>query len=177
MGRYWEINGNLSDKDNGIANYSDFEEVICKVKEIYDGIFGIERMNQLDLFIDNATENSGWTPITTTVLGKYIIIKLNVKPSTSKSTIVFQFAHELTHFVFKVYYGIDKPNAGDLEETICTAASLMMVKELYPEDFNEKNNYVKDLRYIGYRHGAEHAKQLEYNFYKLKQEIISFDFY
>ncbi len=176
MGRHWEINGDLSDKDYGIVNYSDFEEVICQVKNRYDTVFGIKLMNQLDLYIDNATENSGWTPITTTVLGKYIIIKLNVKPSTLKNTIAFQFAHELTHFVFKIYHGIHKPKANDLEETICTAASLIIVKELYPEDFDEKNHYVKALRYIGYSNGAEFARLLGYDLYKLKQEIIHFDF-
>lgn len=66
--RHFEINGNLDDEINGLKNYQVFEEVICKVKTLYDRTFGLEVMNKYDLYVDNSTQNSGYAPITTTIL-------------------------------------------------------------------------------------------------------------
>lgn len=175
--RCFEINGNLSDEQNGLENYSDFEEVIVKVKTLYDEIFGLEFMNKYDLYIDNATENSGYAPIITTVLKKYVIIKLCIYPYDSKSKIAYQFAHELTHFVFRSYFGLNKPQANAMEETICSAASLIVIKSLFPNEFLSWNEYVKNLKISYYQEGANYAKLINYNLETLKNTISHFKGY
>ena len=72
--RYWEINGNLNDKETGIANYQVFQKAVCATKTYFDEVFGSNRMNQVFFYVDNATDNSGYTPISTPVLGKIVII-------------------------------------------------------------------------------------------------------
>lgn len=77
---YWEINGNLNDKQTGIANYLIFQKVVCGTKSYFDKVFGINRMNQIPFYVDNATADSGYTPIATPVLGKIVIMKLGISP-------------------------------------------------------------------------------------------------
>ena len=98
--RYWEINGNLYDEQYGLKNIKDFEEVIISVKNLYDQLFGEEVMNKHSMYIDNATADSGYSPIITVILRKYLIIKLYISSDSIKSQIAYQFGHELTHFVF-----------------------------------------------------------------------------
>ena len=72
MRRTIEINGNLDGKD-GLSNYEDFESVINEVLGFYRKHFDENVMSAIDLYIDNATENSGAVPVTTPILGKYLI--------------------------------------------------------------------------------------------------------
>lgn len=169
--KYWEINGNLANELTGMKNYKDFQEAICKVKYMYDEIFGLGIMNKYDLLIDNATENSGYAPIITPVLQKYLIIKLSIYPNNRQSQIAFQFAHELTHFVFYSYYGINKKFANFEEETICTAASLIVIKNLFPNEFDEFNEYVKNIEKSYYRKGADYAEEIGYNPQEIRDKI------
>lgn len=173
--RCWEINGNLYG-EYGLKNIKDFEEIVIKVKNLYDRIFRQEVMNKYDLYIDNATENSGYTPTITIILRKYIIIKLGISENNSKSTIAYQFAHELTHFVFYSYFGLNKPFANCEEETICSAASLIAIRELFPNEFNRYNVHVKNLNQECYRRGADYAESLDYSLEKLKDKIIEFKY-
>ena len=170
MGHTVEINGNLDGKD-GLSNYNEFSNVINKVLEFYSSYFDANIMSAIDLYIDNATENSGYTPITTPILWKYLIIKLGIDEFSRAEKIAFQFAHELMHYVYYSKYGLKKQKAGEKEESVCTAASLIILHDLYPESFNEYNNYVKSLSDEGYRKGVEVAKSVDYKLDNLEKLI------
>lgn len=173
--RKFEVNGNLFG-EYGLKNQKDFLETISIVKCQYDIVFGQEVMNKYDLYIDNATKDSGYTPIITPILKKYLIIKLGISDNDSRSKIAYQFAHELTHFVFYSYLGLDKPLANSMEETICSAASLIIIKKLFPEEFVGWNNYVNNLKEEHYRKGVEYALSIEYSLMELKNKIIEFKY-
>ena len=175
--KYFEINGNLDDYTYGLKNYQDFQKVICTVKSLYDKIFGHEIMNRYSLYIDNATENSGYAPITTTILQKYVIIKLGISSTDTQSKIAYQFSHELTHFVFRSYFGLNKPKANFMEETICSAASLIVIKKLFSnEEFIFWNDYVKNYAPNLYKEGAAYAELIKYDLEELKNKISNFKY-
>lgn len=172
--RYWEINGNLDDKLSGIANYQIFQEAVCATKFYYDRVFGIDFMNRIPFYVDNATADSGYTPISTPVLGKLVIIKLGIKADDSEARVAYQFAHELTHVVFRAYFGIGKPRATEDEEAICTASSLIIIKKLYPEHFEAFERSTMSHPYVGYQKGVPLAKELSYDMTKIRSLIESF---
>jgi len=174
--KHWEISGNLDDPQNGLANYSQFQQTICQVKGLFDNLFGTETLDKIDFLVDNATDGSGYTPITTTVLGKYVIIKLNITANDAESKVAYQFSHELTHLVFRSYLGLNKPHANDQEEAICTAASLITLKILYPEAFGPYVEHVRELSNTAYREGAELATSIDFDFTKLKTIIKEFHY-
>jgi len=165
--RTFEINGNLSRPRGLGSKYRIFRRVVVGIRNYYIQHFGQEFMNSIDLYVDNATSDSGNTPNITPVLGKYLTIKLNITQRYDAARIAFQFAHELMHFVFYVKYGINKSHADEKEEEICSAAALIIVHKFYPADFNECNKYVKSLQRPDYRKGAEIAEQLNYQFEEL----------
>lgn len=173
--RNFEINGNLFG-EYGLKNQKDFLEIISIVKYQYDIVFGQEVMNKYELYIDNATKDSGYTPVITPILKKYLIIKLCISDNDSRSKIAYQFAHELTHFVFYSYLGLDKPHADSMEETICSAASLIIIKNLFPDEFVAWNNYVDNLKEEHYRKGAGYALSVEYSLRELKNKIMEFKY-
>lgn len=174
--RYWEINGNLYDEQYGLKNIKDFEEVIISVKNLYDQLFGEEVMNKHSMYIDNATADSGYTPSITVILRRYLIIKLSISSNNRKSKIAYQFGHELTHFVFYSYFGLDKPLANFDEEMICSAASLIIVKKLFPNDLNMFKSHVNSLSQDYYRKGVEYAESIDYDLENLKKIIINFKY-
>lgn len=169
MIKNWEINGNLNDSEYGIKNYATFEKCVVKIKEMYDDKFGKELLDKICFLVDNAQEasGSGYTPITTPVLNKFCVIKLCIRNDDSEVKICFQFAHELMHLVFFSYYGISKPRAGIAEESICSAASLLAIKMLYPNSLNEYIMYVAGLDNEGYKKGMEVAVECDYDFNNL----------
>ena len=75
------------------------------------------------------------------------------------------------HYVYFVKYGLNKPRANDMEEAICTAASLITLYNLYPERFESYNDYVQKLEYNGYRKGAKVATDIKYSMTALKELI------
>lgn len=165
-----EINGNLCD----IPNYDIFFTNIIKVIGIFTHTFGTDIMEKIDLYVDNAVNdsNSGYTPITTPILKKYIIIKLNIEDFSRDQKIVYQFSHELCHYVFYALKGFDKENADVFEENICSAMSLIILRMLYSEDvFEYWLNYVKNLADENYRGGFDVAREVEFDINKLKQKI------
>ena len=172
--RYWEINGNLADKKDGIKNYNMFARAISITKCYFDTVFGVDCLNKVPFSVDNATAGSGYTPISTPVLGKLVVIKLGIKPNDCEAQIVYQFAHELTHVVFWVYWGFNKKHATDIEEAICTAASLIVIKNMYPDYFDEYVRYTASLDNIGYRNGVPLAKKICYDMEKIKYMIKNF---
>lgn len=176
---HWEINGNLDNEDYGLRNYPMFSDVICKIKNEFDNVFTSEIMNRIPFYVDNAISNSkaelnsysGQTPISTPVLEKIIVIKLNICPDATEAQITFQFAHELTHVVFWDYFGFKKPSATVEEESICTAVSLIMIKNLYPSFFEIYKRYVDELDDIGYRNGLKVAQEVSYDINKIRSRI------
>lgn len=173
---YWEINGSLDNSQTGLVNYQQFEQGIYQVGQLFGDVFGEDRLNSIELFIDNATAHSGDTPVILPIFGKYVIIKLGIKPHHTESEVAFQFAHELTHFVFYTYLGIDKPFANPQEETICSASALITIKQLYPSDFISYDNHTRGFSKKAYREGADYAESIKYDFNKLKCIIEEFKY-
>ena len=169
--RHWEINGNLDDEHTGIENYAIFENGVCKVKDLYDQVFGSDIMNRIDFYVDNATKDSGYTPICTPVLGKLFVIKLGIHPQDSEERIVYQFAHELMHCVFYAYFGINRIRGTDWEEVVCSAASLAALKMLCPEAFLRYKEHVEKLENSAYRQGATLAAELNYDMKRIRAKI------
>lgn len=158
-----EINESLANKDGGIDNFNIFQNVVLQIVNYYVSFLGKDFIDSVDLFIDNATRDSGYTPVTITVLRKYIIIKLAITSEYKAENIAYQFAHELMHFVFHVKYGLDRIGRGEYEESICSAASLICIYHLYPESFQNCNEHVGNLDYAGYRKGVDVAKNVNYD--------------
>lgn len=162
----FEINGNLSGPE-GLKNFDLFQRTILEVYSYYHRYLSLRYPNGALLYIDNATRDSGYTPVTTPIFGKYINIKLAISPTDNSTKIAYQFSHELMHYVFYAKYGINKPKASDSEETICTAASLIYLHDTDLSGFELLNEHTKNLEYDGYRNGAYLAKDIDYNFTKL----------
>ena len=133
-------------------------------------------MNKQIMYIDNATADSGYSPIITVILRKYLIIKLCIYSDSIKSEIAYQFGHELTHFVFYSYFGLNKPPANFEEEMICSAASLIVVKKLFPGDLDMFKSHVNNLSQDCYRKGLEYAESIDYDLENLKNSIINFKY-
>lgn len=164
-----EISGNL--EDERYLNYELFYSTINKVLDLYFKVFEKELENPIDLLIDNATRGSGETPIITPILRKYLIIKLNIGENDTQSRIIYQFSHEFTHYMFYIKYGLDKPKADCREESICSAASLIALKELCPCELEKYCEHVKNLNIDMYRYGFDIAEEAEYSFENLKKLI------
>ena len=160
--RFWEINGNLYSEQTGIKNIELFERAIIKTKCVFDNIFGQENMNRVPFYVDNATADSGYTPICTPVLRKVVVIKLGIYSNDDEAKVAYQFAHELTHV--------------DDEEAICTAAALSIVRMLYPNRFEAFKRSAMGHIYLGYRKGAELAEELSYELTRIKACIESFQY-
>lgn len=166
---YYEINGNLDE----IQNYNIFSAMIGVTFQTFIETFGKEVMGKIDLYVDNATEGSGYTPITTVILKKYIIIKLGISDFSKADQIIYQFAHELCHYVFCSLKGLDH-KASNLEENICSAMSLIMINKIFPELINGWEEHVSGLKDDNYNKGVIIAKEVDYDIMKLKQKIYKF---
>lgn len=165
--RKYEINGNLVK----LENYDILEEYIVKTIRIFLKVFGNEVMERYDLFIDNATQGSGHTPTMNTVLGKYLMIKLGIRDFSNKEQIVFQFAHELCHYVFSSLQGIEITEADNEEENICTAMSLIAINEMFPEKINKWCDYISEAPEEKYNKGTQIAEEVNFDIRKLKEKI------
>ena len=72
--------------------------------------------------------------------------------------------HMNIHIIYSIAkYGINKPHADNREEAICTALSLAVVWNLYPDYFSDANQYVENEPDERYRPGAKLAKDANYN--------------
>lgn len=163
----YEINGNLKAEEN----YAIFSSCIGMVMKAFRECFGEEVMNKIDLYIDNATQSSGYTPIITVILEKYIIIKLGISDFTKKEKTVYQFSHELCHYVFYSIKGLNKEKAGVIEENICTAMALIMINKFFPESSESWNKYVSSLKNENYNKGTKIAEENNFDINKLKEKI------
>lgn len=166
----YEINGNLYGS-TGLKNIDLFHKTIVKVAAYFFRYYNIKFPNGVEIYVDNATCNSGYTPITTPVLKKILIIKLCITQMDPSSKIAFQFAHEMMHCAFYAKYGLDRDGAKEKEETICTAASLIYLHDVDLEGFSLQNEYVKSLQNEKYRNGAVLAEETGYDFSKLVEMV------
>lgn len=167
--RTHELNGNLQ----VIEDYNLFSKNIGQVFEIFAKCFGKEIMTKTDLYIDNATEKSGYTPIITPVLEKYLIIKLGIDDFKDEERIVYQFSHELCHYVFFSLLGINKDLNNKNEESICSAMSLVIIKIIFSEEiFKYWCNNVSKLKEDYYQKGLEIAKNINFDLNELKKLIF-----
>lgn len=165
-----QINSGLLDSD-GLKNKNTFMDVILKVNAYFIHVFGEETMNKIDIYVDNATKDSGHTPRINPVFNKFLHIKLCITPESHEGIIAFQFAHELMHYIHYCHYGFERQHE-DIqyirEENVCTAASLIVVHDLYPQYFCDLDAYVRGLLDIRYQKGTELAEQFKYNLFALK---------
>ena len=105
--RYWEINGNLYSKQTRLQNIELFQNAIIKTKLVFDNVFGQENMNRVPFYVDNATADSGYTPICTPVLRKVVVIKLGIYSNDDEAKVAYQFAHScLVNTQYSVYTGL-----------------------------------------------------------------------
>ena len=165
----FELNDSL-EFENGITNFRTFKNVVNEVWIFYEKHLGNDLMNSIDLFIDNATCDCGYTPVTINVLNKFVIIKLNANSNSQEPEIAYVFAHELMHFIFFCKYGLLRDVDYDKEEAICTAASLIYIKEFYTKCFDSCNAHVKGLQSV-YSKGSSIAENVSYNFDSLIKMI------
>ena len=129
-------------------------------------------MHKYPLLIDNATMGSGYTPKITPVLDKFLIIKLGIVDGKSIGQTIFQFAHELTHLVFYYYLGLDKTHADDIEESLCSAVSIALVKKLKPNEVSIFTKSLLNADYQGYKDGVKVVKDHNFSFDELKNTIL-----
>lgn len=163
-----QINSNLDE----IENYGIFQSQIIKVFIKFYQLFGGDLMTKIPIYVDNATSGSGHTPIITPIFGKYLCIKLGISDFIYTEQIVYQFSHELCHYVFYSLKGLNKPFADTREEMICSAMSLCILKDFY-SNIQRHVEYVSRLENIGYRNGGILAKRLNYSSRKLADMILS----
>jgi len=163
-----EVNSNLQT----IKHYQTFFDEIIKVWGVFVECFGGNIMYKIDIFIDNATENSGYTPTIIPAFGKCLIIKLGIHDFSNREQITFQLAHEFGHYVFYALLGLDKSLAGIKEENLCTALSLGVIARLYPEKTAFWADYVNGLKEEKYNLGDMIAKSCNYSIYKIKNLIL-----
>lgn len=164
----WEINKNLLGR-NGFSQteYAVFCLSLNIVYQEYVLLFGQDVLLRYPLFVDNATCGSGHTPITIPVLKQIIVIKLNVlggrdfgvNESCNPRT-VYQFAHELGHFVFYCWQGIEKPLADDEEEMLCTAMSFCVLDKYCHDDVSR---FLLDCKGTRYKSGAEFVERFGFD--------------
>lgn len=168
-----EISGNLDDIQNGILNYEHFFTTVIEVHGRFIHYFGPEVMRKIPLLIDNGTSYSGYTPIITPVWNTGLIIKLHITNGLDKPKIIYQLAHELTHYVFYSLLGLGKPRADIEEESYCSAASLLLINEIAPDILPLWENHVGSLENQGYRKGLDVAREVEYDMNNLKKLILT----
>ena len=163
----FEINGNLT----SIENSEVFYDTIKKVWDIFVSTFGSDVMKKYDLYLDNALEMTGHAPMIIPVLQKYLFIKLHIKNFSDYEKIAYQFSHELCHYVFYSIIGINKKMADCTEENLCSAMSLVILHMLYPDTYQEWEEYVENLDDFNYNRGAYVAKKINYDINALKDII------
>lgn len=166
-----EISGNL-DNDDGIKNYNKYHKTVNEVMNLFQEVFGTQTMYKYPLLIDNALSGSGYVPIITPILGKYLIIKTGIEDGNYQGQIIFQLSHELTHLVFYSHLGLQKEKVDNPEESLCTAASLCALKLLCLENLSCQINHLKKSTNVGYKKGIQIAKDHCFSLMILKDTIL-----
>lgn len=168
MEEKFEINVNLDEYDD----FDTFEKTIFEVREKFQELFGKEVLDRLPLYVDNSTSGSGYTPIITVVLHSIIYIKLGISDFSDIEWITYQFSHEMCHFTYRCLIGIDKKDAEEYEESMCTAMSLCFLNG-NSRNFRRWCKHVKKLKYEGYRKGYDVALECDFDPVKLRDKILA----
>lgn len=164
----WEINGNLIGPDGfSQREYAMFRRSLNAVYQEYALLFGRDILLRYPLFVDNAIHGSGYTPITIPVLKRFVVVKLHVlggrgfgSDENYNACTVYQFAHELGHFLFYCWQGIGKSLADDEEEMLCTAMSFCVLDKYCHDVVPEFLSYCKKTRY---KSGAEFVERFGFD--------------
>ena len=167
----YEISGKL--RKAYPKDYKTFKKAITDVYNVYLDLFGLDIMNRVDFFVDNALTGSGHTPTCVPILEKYVLIKLHIADFNDYNKVVYQFAHELCHLVFYSMCGLDNQLDIYEEDSIASAMSLVM---LYHFKSDEVATYMKNtLGYAGaYGNGVNVALEEDYDLNNMKKRIINF---
>ena len=162
------------EKDESLRHGGTFNEILEIVSLRFEEVFGHEVMSKIKLHIEN--DISAEKPrIIPKVQKESIIIRLCLKNFNKRDQIAFQFSHELCHYVFyslkglEEYTGLNEKERA--REIMCTAMSLIIMKELFPREFDSWKQYVESLPEDYYRDGAEFAENINYDINKLKLRI------
>lgn len=113
-----------------------------------------------------------------TFFGKdYIKVTTSIAPSLTyyESILLFQLSHELTHIVFSIYRNKEDNNkASCLEESICTATSLIMINNYFPKELKSyEDGLISESCF--YYNGIRIAKRINYDENRLLDLIINSD--
>lgn len=168
MEEKFEINVNLDE----YLHFEIFEDTIINIRKKYQELFGKEVLDRIPLYVDNCGSGSGYTPIISLVLNKFMIIKLRIGKFNDTEEITYQFAHEMCHFTYRCLIGIEKKDAEEYEESICTAMSLCFLNG-NSRNFRAWCNHVKKLKYEGYRKGYDVALECDFDPVKLRDKILA----
>lgn len=168
----YEVNGNLIGEHGFTQDeYNIFLKSINIVWKEYIDLFGSETLLRYPLFIDNAIDGSGYTPITIPVLNQFIIIKLNICGNRDfnvneiyNSRTIYQFSHELGHFFFYCMAGIKKSLANSNEECLCTAISFCILNKHCRDVISYFLSNCKNTRYVA---GAKLAEDINFNMFTI----------
>ena len=101
------------------------------------------------------------------------LIKLGIDKFSNKEQIVYQFAHELCHYVFYALKGLDKKIADNEEENICSAMSLILINILFSNQISLWISHVNRLKDEMYNKGGIIAKECNFDINKLKEKIYA----
>lgn len=99
-------------------------------------------------------------------------IKLGISNFRNSEQIVYQFSHELCHYVFYSILGLDKVFADKEEENICSAMSLVIMKIIFPDSLIKWQRHIAKLSNENYHGGLEVAENINYDLGKLKNKIL-----
>ena len=168
MSDRFEINGNLYE----YKNIEIFERTICEVRAVFLDLFGEEVLNRLPLYVDNSLDGSGYTPIIDVVLRSFVSIKLCIGNFSDTEEIIYQFAHEMCHFVYRCLIGIGKKPADVYEESICSAMSLCCLNGKC-RNFRGWCKHVKTRKNEGYRNGYVVASECNFDPVRLRDKILA----
>ncbi len=163
----WSINNFLGVAPEGLSNWKVFVNVVSNVKHYFDTAFSKNIMDRYPFYVDNGTHNSGHTPMIAPISNCALIIKLGVEPHYTGAQITYQFAHELMHLVFFSIHGIAKPRPTEYEESICSAAALCAISDLYKDQLPLYLEHVKNLQNVGYKKGYDVAVSVGFSLKKL----------
>ena len=165
--KLFEVNGSLRE----ITNYDYFFENINNVYWIFLRFFGEKIMSRYEVYIDNATAGSGYTPVMTPVWSKYIIIKLGIDDFSNKEQIIWQLSHELCHYVVSTLAGITRKIDETKEEPMSAAMAICVINILCPQSINKWKDYLKSVPNENYRAGYTLAEEINYDIASLRVRI------
>ena len=170
----FDFYGGLAKGENSIPYWENMLEIIRIVNEFFEKIFDISAMRyHYPIIIDNIDGRcSGYAPVAVPFFGLVLCIKLRQNRTYDKCSIVFEYAHELTHAMFFYELGINKFDADTDEEAICTAMSLICVKKLMDKDSNRLPQFESIVKNNSkYRAGYALVRECEYNVTRLKSKF------